>query len=250
MPFLSIAKDGLGAAKDGVAVLRDLVIAGLILMLIFRPGWVVGYVGGVLDAAEKGGFEGEAKFAGLTLKKKAQQARAEASNASNQSTAILKELADLGKLIKQLAGSDPRAAAQLNVLATKAGQIEKLLNDNVNNLKAATLAQDSIVEQSKDTTTGSSKGWGVIISADHELSPAQYEVESAGEKGFKGAQIYERDGWYRTVLRFDSKEEALNSLPDLQSKIRKGVYLVNLSSWCSGQTLKDRIISCESGTGG
>jgi len=82
--------------------------------------------------------------------------------------------------------------------------------------------------------------WVVVMGADKTLESAQDELNRARQAGYPAARILLREGWYRTVVPFAEKSDAVQAL-DVISRLRNGSYVRQLDQWCS------RLIPSEEG---
>ncbi|HAY22692.1 MAG TPA: hypothetical protein DCY27_11110 [Desulfobacterales bacterium] len=101
------------------------------------------------------------------------------------------------------------------------------------------------VQQSEPLKTGTA---GIVIGADKTLDEARHEVKRAKIQGFGDVAIYRRQGMYRTVLRFPSREEAEKALPKIREIVRDSSYLVILDKWCPNakETENGLVFECPS----
>lgn len=104
--------------------------------------------------------------------------------------------------------------AQLGTAATTTQSAEAALKTG------SQQAQKSLTMASPAAPISGSVGeWVVVVSADKSLEPAQYEVEQLQKLGY-GAKIYERRGWLRTVVPFQSEDDATAGLANIQQHRR------------------------------
>ncbi|PTX54256.1 hypothetical protein C8N43_3069 [Litoreibacter ponti] len=90
--------------------------------------------------------------------------------------------------------------------------------------------------------------WLVVLGADRTLEAAQDEQQFIEDRlPGTSTDILRRDGWYRTVVYFDSADAANLALPGLERASRqKGIYVRATQIWCKGQVLQETgdYISC------
>lgn len=91
--------------------------------------------------------------------------------------------------------------------------------------------------------------WAIVIGSDRTLNAAEHEVRIAQktniwEKTLKKGQkivIFDRRGWYRTVIvNFKTNEDAKQQLTAIKKQIRESSYPVNLDSWCPNYKFSDQ----------
>ncbi|MCP4410448.1 MAG: formylglycine-generating enzyme family protein, partial [Gammaproteobacteria bacterium] len=88
--------------------------------------------------------------------------------------------------------------------------------------------------------------WGVVYGADKEIDKARYEVETIANKlGLSDANIYYRNGWYRSVATTTDRSHAGDLLVKARSR-RDGAYIVRMSAWCPSPFEEDGYFACPS----
>ena len=118
---------------------------------------------------------------------------------------------------------------------TSESEREKLENviENLENTEVTILETIKNLERKiPETFDSTENGWLVVFGADKTIAAAQDEINRANQKNYENAIIVKRDGWYRSVIRFDNKNEAQNQLENIQNQLRKGSYIRNLNTWC------------------
>lgn len=87
--------------------------------------------------------------------------------------------------------------------------------------------------------------WGVVFGGDTTLDAAEHEINIAKNKGFKNPKIYLRKKFYRSIIPFESKEEANLHLEEIRTNIRDSAYIVNLTRWCRSSKKENGYYKCE-----
>lgn len=83
--------------------------------------------------------------------------------------------------------------------------------------------------------------WVVVLGADRTLEAAEDEKRFVEDR-LPGTfvDILRRDGWYRTVVYFETAEQANAAMPELERAARqKGIYVRATQIWCKGNTLQE-----------
>lgn len=102
------------------------------------------------------------------------------------------------------------------------------IEDNITQQKQ--ILNDIRQEQSLPPTPVSGQ-WSVVAGADKDIDAALYEVNKLKEQGYGVVQLWLRDGWYRTVIIFESRSIAERNLKKLQ-RFRESAFIANLNEWC------------------
>lgn len=87
--------------------------------------------------------------------------------------------------------------------------------------------------------------WGVVFGGDTRLEAAKHEIQRTKNRGFEDTIIFLRKNYYRSVITFSTKEDAMKRLYEVKSKIRESSYLVNLKSWCGTQIPHSEYVLCK-----
>ena len=86
--------------------------------------------------------------------------------------------------------------------------------------------------------------WGVVYGADKDIDKAKYETTTIAKKyGITNAEIYYRDGWYRSVVTTTDRAEADNLL-EKATKRNARAYVRAMSEWCPNRSNKDGHFVC------
>ena len=86
----------------------------------------------------------------------------------------------------------------------------------------------------------STGNWGIVFGGDVNYSSARDEIERANRIGYNQARIYFREGSYRSVVPFGSRESARDALSEVRElSFNKDAYLVNLANWCPNPVIQE-----------
>ena len=132
-------------------------------------------------------------------------------------------------------GGEVRASIQ-EVLKEKEGLSEAQV-DILRN--AETKLSSSLSQLTPLVDKVASEGdWAIVFGGDVSYQSARDEISKANNIGYDQAQIYFREGSYRSVIPFGSRETAKSALSEVRElSFNKDAYLVNLTNWCSDPVL-------------
>lgn len=221
--------------KDIVAFLRDSILFIFALLLLVFPV----QFNSILTAA---GFE-EGSFAGLKWKNKVEKSTA--------------ELADAQTIIARQTEQNQNLVATLSEVQNKVN--DPKLDEKVADIKEASkvLSQDTAKVQSSVQQTIQNNSallnrvaqvsfdkYVVVFGGDTKLEDAKYEAQTVAPKlGIPNATIQLKQGYYRTIVVTDTKDEADAILAKVKSR-RADAYVVRLSAWCPNSTPRDGYAEC------
>lgn len=84
--------------------------------------------------------------------------------------------------------------------------------------------------------------WAIVFGGDKSFAEAQFEINRAKKIGFEGT-IFLRSGSYRSVMIFENRQEADNTLEKFK-QLRQSAYIVNMEKWCPTVTVDNNIKQC------
>lgn len=93
----------------------------------------------------------------------------------------------------------------------------------------------------------SSLGYGVVFGGDRKEDEARDQLNRA--QGLPGnPQLFRRQGFYRSVVMFPTREAATAALPRIKAinRYSADAYIVTLASWCPGANLGEDPVACNS----
>jgi len=73
---------------------------------------------------------------------------------------------------------------------------------------------------------------GYKVRPSNNNDAVQVDVDLLKNHGFHDVIVYERQGFLRTVARFDDRLAAENQLANIQ-RYKVSAYIVDLAKWCS-----------------
>lgn len=126
---------------------------------------------------------------------------------------------------------NPQVSAQAQKLIT---EITKEADPQVGNAMRESLTQVTANTQ-----------WSAVIGGDGTIEAAQSRVQKAKELNYPEVIIYKKKNSYRTVIKFPSKQEADSKIGEIQAKLNKGAYVVNLDRWCLNPVDKNGFYDCQ-----
>jgi hypothetical protein len=226
----------LSAAKETLAVVREIVLVAIVLLLLLWPSFIndrlieAGFVRG-----DFWGFEWEATVAESTR---------QTNDALQQVTEVQENLSTLQADIEAL-----EAKVQSPDVIREVRRIGAQLDDSV----AATRSADQELTRSRDSQEALLRAARVrptarpivreeqtaviVISADTTRAQAEHERKRAAEAGYERTFVYVRGKWFRTAIDFPTRAAATRGLPEVRRTLNSGAYVVELDDWCPGRDL-------------
>lgn len=222
-----------------IALCRDAFILGLIIYLLCNPPAIANYL-------EKSGLD-EVAFLGVTAKRKVVAA----------TNSIQESQATIGLLKQQL----DSALNVVNIGTTKCSDTmfqrlaKHVLSERSRTIATANSTQEQnnnvlisaapIVRREQAAISSASK-WGVVYGADISLSDANYEVMRAAKMpDLPKAEVFLRQGIYRSVIVLDNRDDADAVLENMKTKLReRSPYIVVMDKWCPDVRQKDGYQEC------
>jgi SPOR domain len=246
-------KNTLDLAKTGFEVLKQLLIAVVLLFLIFYPAGI-GY------ALDRIGIS-EGDLWGLKWKKELKQAEKDLKVTDD---VLQQAQADKDKLAAQLqlandtiekqngliallqshapaATPAPEVSRVVNASKELIGQNQQAISDTQKNIQAA---QQVIVANSQRLAPTRS-GWLVLAGADTSEADAMNELRKARGAGFDKVKVFKNRGMYRTAIVYDDRQDAADALVSVKAKVRDSAYIVAQDKWCPNPTnVSATLIDC------
>jgi hypothetical protein len=128
----------------------------------------------------------------------------------------------------------------------KPGATTTALTDAIKNAESIRAKiQQQTTSEGRAEVVAKSDNWIVIFSASQSLDGAKFEIGNT-KKDFPKTQILFSDGWYRTVVVFDTESEAKNAVGKIASLTRQQPYVRNLNAWCPNAVAKADFTQCGS----
>ena len=153
------------------------------------------------------------------------------------------------KMLDELAAkaTDPAMKNKLEKLSAELSTAVTATDSAQAGIQAGIKEQDRSIAAAEGPT--SDGNWYVVVSADKDKEAAQYEVKQLDKLGFKGAKIFERKGWLRTVVPFSSRVDAEVALGKIREGRRSTAYLAIADAWCprAQQDPSTGLLACTGG---
>jgi hypothetical protein len=227
------------ALKDVVAGGRDAMLFSIGIMLLFAPTFMG-------DRLTKAGFA-KGEILGFEWKARTEEVSTELSS----SQAAFHDLKDQYDGLKKTCDNAVTEAGDAQakvayVQQIKASQpivqaaVEK--QENAARVVASTLDALNRAPEKLELTAVTPE-WAIVLGADRTLPEAQTELREFASVGFDDMRIYSRQNSFRTVAKFDGKEQATSALR-IAMRRRKDAYIVDLRRWCPKQTAETNFTVC------
>jgi len=147
---------------------------------------------------------------------------------------------ELDKLHAQ--SDNPEVQKRIEAISAKLNTSLQTVQSAEQRLRVSRQTQENILQQAAPVATPALSGsWGVVVSGDKQMEPEEVKIASeiAKDTGSKSVALYDRQGWFRTVIEFSSNAQAQAALPSIrqwkdpkQSQRYEGAYVVNIDEWC------------------
>ncbi len=215
----------LTTVKEGLNVVRDSAILLVLLALLVWPA-------GLNNRLQRAGFT-KADIAGFHWEK-AQEAAEATGRATQQIDAVLQRVDSVRRELRVLASraSETSIKLAINQFATVLDSSTQVARATQSDLASSLKAQEVVLNELTPAADKNSGTWAVVISADKDLEPAQFEVNRAKKLGFPSPSIFQRGAWLRTAIEYSSRQTAEDALPGVRRSIRDSAYIVRLDDWC------------------
>lgn len=167
-------------------------------------------------------------------------------NGSTQSE-LEKTKAEAARIIEALKTGDPDVAAENLKLLVEAGLVRESANEIRSYLRSRNPGQGArlpVATAEASTPSTPDAAWIVVIESDETLDAAKVHAQAAKNAGYNSVQFYKRNGLFRTVINFSSKQDAESNLESIKSKINPTSYAVNPDTWCLGPVPTADYIEC------
>lgn len=216
--------------KSFATLSREVIIVLVIIFIFFWPA-------NFKNIMEQAGFK-KFDFGFGTWESELVASTARLQDANQVMEQYQKELEDLKSSVNTLTES-PNLDEETKAKVVKINdQVEKTydasrmarvnIEDNITQQKQ--IISDIRQEQSLPPPPVSGQ-WAIVAGADKDIDAALYEVNKLKEQGYGVVQLWFRDGWYRTIIIFDSQAIAERNLNKLQ-RVRESAFITNLNEWC------------------
>ena len=88
--------------------------------------------------------------------------------------------------------------------------------------------------------------WFVVFGADDTSKAAEVEIGRV-ESLHANSLMVERDGWFRSVVPFDTRELASANVDEISELAGRTAYIRSVSTWCPGAIFRDgsdQVVKC------
>ena len=217
--------------KSLATLAREVIIVLVIIFILFWPG-------NFKKIMEQAGFK-QFDFGFGTWESELVESTARLQDANQVMEQYQNELEDIKNSVAALTESpnlDEETKAEvvkINNQIEKTWDASKMARVNIedNIAQQTNLLKEIRQEQSRPPPAPSGQ-WAIVAGADREINAAEFEANKLHEQGYQTVQLWLREGWYRTVIVFDSKEIAERNLKKLKREFRKSAFITNLDEWC------------------
>jgi hypothetical protein len=221
--------------KDIVSLLRDFTLFGLVLLLMAFPATFNSIL-------ERAGFE-EGSLAGMKWRSKLVASDAALKEARAAIGDLQKKNDEISNALTQIsqATKDPAVKGSIVSLKQDTKWVQataKQAQASVSTTIASSAPLVSKVLSAKDGP------WAVVWSGDATLASAKYETDVEAPKlQLTNPAVFFRQGSYRSVALAGEKQIADQLLIRARGR-RSDAYIVNMSTWCPSEILKDGYKAC------
>jgi hypothetical protein len=211
-------------------IIRDTAVFVLCIVVITKPKNIHDFLAAVgINNVKAGGFEITVSEAAVIIRDKLD------ASAGNVGDA----LAGIEKIKKELPKEADKRSIQM---------VEEYLRKSIADINESNQANNKIIPamaQQRDPLSPVAYPWGVVYGAETSLKSASYEIGRAAKIWkLTNAKLFHRGGYYRSVARASSREEANNLLARAKNR-ETTAYIVDLSTWCSDPSRNsDGTIEC------
>lgn len=242
-PEAGTAQTRIGAARDWGRLVRDILIAALVVFCIFNPPVVRGWLGelGVSQVSLFGieltpRHEGEIAAAVDTLTQERDVARFERSV--------------LVRVNQRAIDDFERTKAQMT--PEQVAAVERVIGNIRLETAADPMGRAPTPEIQQRLITGARReapataSWGIVFGGDATRALIVEELGRVRGTVLGNAQIVQRHNSYRSILQADSLTSA-EQLLAIARQFNANAYVVNLDSWCPGRAPGEGYLVCGRG---
>jgi hypothetical protein len=238
MPYPT--KDQLERAKLSLEMIVYVVVISVVVLLLWRGDYFAAKIG---QAISRAGLKVEEVNLWLVKLKVS-------SDTLSTAQATLAEYKTL------VACAHRRTCTPVQVTAVEAlitgatspqtAAVEREINEAIQqNEQLVQTAEERVARDQPVSQRSAGGGWMALAGADRTLPAAQYEVDQL-KVAFPRTDILLADGWYRTVVRFDSEADARSSMAQIRNLTKREPYVREFNAWCPGAVAQPGFIRCGS----
>lgn len=218
----------LSNTKDGLDIARQVVVVTVIIVLIFEPTAFKSTLAAL--GIKKIGIAG----AELEVAQDASEKTGDAAQRLEEATKTTKSTLEQLDTAIHLTNNEEQKRTLEEAKADLSKTLEAT-NIAKERLNTSLAVQNRILQSVEPQDVQASGAWGIVISADKEITDAERKVKQAQDSGYQNVKVYSRQKWLRTVVEFSDFAEAQAALP----KLRNSSYLVNINKWCPSRKKQD-----------
>jgi hypothetical protein len=244
----------MGAFAEGVTALLNVVqrlaIWAVVALVLFAPGLFplldrfifettsVNFMGATLkisDTRQVRGLElrdGKLFLNGddvNNLSEQRDQARSEAATLREQARQLAARLTEASAALARAARPDTAPSPELSAEAMRLAEVAA----------AAQRTQQTAQAAAPQVSPSQAPVFGVVFGADRTIPAAMDEVRRARDATPAPVSLYERQGTWRGIAGFETREAARAALPRYTA-FRPDAYVVDLRGWCPNASAQPR----------
>jgi hypothetical protein len=231
-----VLKDRVDTAKSVFELSKQVLIAGVLAFLIFKPD----VIGTALD--KMGITEGD--IWGLKWKKEFKRTDEALQTSQGAAIDLTKQVKDAQDAItEQVAALEAVQRGQANpAQVTKAVEAGKKVLAQGKQTIATTQQSTEAIQQAiaqntqliarVEAESGAAPGWVILTGSDPTVDAAQAELRRAKSAGYNTARIFHSRNVYRTGIPFADRSTAMAALDAVRSKTRQDAYPMALDKFC------------------
>lgn len=230
----------IGVARDWGRLIRDILIAVLIVFCIFNPPVVRGWLG-ELGVSQVSLF-------GIELTPRHEVEIAAAVDTLTQERDVARFERSVLVHVNQRAIRDFESR-QARMTPEQREAVESVIGDIRRETDADPAGRASTPEIQQRLISGARReapttaSWGIVFGGDTTRALVAQDLTRVGGTPFANAQIVQRHNSFRSILQADSLTSAEQLLTDAR-RYNSNAYIVNLDSWCPGRTPGEGYLVC------
>jgi hypothetical protein len=239
---------GIKTWQERLDFVKSAILAGMLILFLVYPDafWYVLQRAG-LNLKELSVF-------GATLEKTSSEANVDLKNALNESKltneALTKDLTSAKDALAQVndcfstadrlasCAKDKKLLAGFEQMHKDAVQAEQASRQLSTTIASTLTVNANVIDKAELTVAAQSSSWGIIFGGDSTQQAAEDEIKKARKLNVASLAIYAKQGAYRSVALYGSRDAANQAVPSLKV-INPGAYVVELTRWCRNPQKQD-----------
>ncbi len=232
----TILRERLDLAKAGMALVRDIGIALLLIVLLIWPAAIAGRL-------ESAGFT-EGAVGTFTWKARVKDSSQALQALARENDTLKRQLAETDAQLRGLGQNAGGAVkSQINDLVEKNAQVQLASQVAVATARAALADNQAVIAQAAGKSEAAPT-WAIVIGGDPTLPAARDEISKAEKAGLPNPRIYLKNKAYRTVAVVPAGSETTEILGHARKSMRPDSYPVRLDGWCPNPIAREGFIVC------